>query len=42
MHNIRTGDDYEEETKGMEIAVEIENLRKVFKVYTTEMSSGEI
>lgn len=42
MHNIRTEDDYEEETEGMEIAVEIENLRKVFKVYTTEMSSGEI
>ena len=42
MHNKRTGDDYEEEPEGVEIGVEIENLRKVFKVRFREMSSGHI
>ena len=40
MHNKRTGDDYEEEPEGVEIGVEIEHLRKVFKVCTKEMSSS--
>ena len=42
MHNKRTGDDYEEEPEGVEIGVEIENLRKVFKVRFREMSSVHI
>ena len=42
IHNKRIGDDYEEEPEGMKIGVEIENLRKVFKVCTKEMSSGHI
>ena len=40
MHNKRTGDDYEEKPEGVEIGVEIEHLRKVFKVCTKEMSSS--
>ena len=42
MHNKRTGDDYEDEPEGVEIGVEIENLRKVFKVRFREMSSVHI